>query len=83
MAFTDGRAFDELVRAAEGVPRNALNIAAKAALRAAERKVSAPDVRSAARAPPCDDGITTLAASSRAVLCPGGWCPPGGRCWYR
>jgi hypothetical protein len=50
MAFTDRRAFDELVRAAEGVPRDALNIAAKAALRAAERKVSVPDVRSAARA---------------------------------
>jgi hypothetical protein len=50
MAFTDRRAFDELVRAAEGVPRDALNIAAKAALRAAECKVSVPDVRSAARA---------------------------------
>jgi hypothetical protein len=50
MAFTDRRAFDELVRAAEGVPRDALNIAAKAALRAAERKISVPDVRSAARA---------------------------------
>jgi len=49
MAFTDRRAFDELVRAAEGVPRDALNIAAKAALRAAERKISVPDVRSAAR----------------------------------
>jgi hypothetical protein len=50
MAFTDRRAFDELVRAAEGVPRDVLNIAAKAALRAAERKVSVPDVRLAARA---------------------------------
>jgi hypothetical protein len=50
MAFTDKRAFDELVRAAEGVPRDALNIAARAALRAAGRKVSVPDVRSAARA---------------------------------
>lgn len=44
-----GARSDELVRAAEGVPREALNIAAKAALHSAERKVSVPDVRSAAR----------------------------------
>lgn len=50
MGFTDSRAFDELVRAAEGVPRDALNIAAKAALRAADRKVSVPDIRMSARA---------------------------------
>ncbi len=49
-AFTDRRAFDELVRAAEGVPRDAINIAARAALRASEKKVSVPDVRLAARA---------------------------------
>jgi hypothetical protein len=48
--FTDKRAFDELVRAAEGVPRDAINIAAKAAFRAAEGKISVPDVRVAARA---------------------------------
>lgn len=47
--FTDKRAFDELVRAAEGVPRDAINIAAKAALRAQEAKISVPDVRAAAR----------------------------------
>ncbi len=50
MGFTDKRAFDELVRAAEGVPRDAINIAAKAALRAGDRKVSVPDLRWAARA---------------------------------
>jgi hypothetical protein len=49
-AFTDRRAFDELVRAAEGVPRDAINIAARAALRASSNRVSVPDVRSAARA---------------------------------
>jgi hypothetical protein len=49
LGFTDSRAFDELVRAAEGVPRDAINIAAKAALRAGERRVSVPDVRAAAR----------------------------------
>lgn len=49
LGFTDVRAFDELVRAAEGVPRDAINIAAKAALRAAEKRISVPDVRAAAR----------------------------------
>lgn len=48
--FTDRRAFDELVRAAEGVPRDAINIAARAALRASSSKISVPDVRAAARA---------------------------------
>jgi hypothetical protein len=48
--FTDRRAFDELVRAAEGVPRDAINIAAKSALRAASKKISVNDVRFAARA---------------------------------
>ena len=48
--FTDRRAFDELVRAAEGVPRDAINIAAKAALTAGPKKISVPDVRTAARA---------------------------------
>ena len=47
--FTDRRAFDELVRAAEGVPRDAINIAAKAALRASAKKISVPDVRASAR----------------------------------
>lgn len=48
-AFTDTRAFDELVRAAEGVPRDAINIAAKAAWRAGGKKISIPDVRAASR----------------------------------
>lgn len=47
--FSDTRAFDELVRAAEGVPRDALNIASKAALRAGDSKISVPQVRVAAR----------------------------------
>jgi hypothetical protein len=50
LGFTDKRAFDELVRAAEGVPRDAINIVAKAALRAGMGKVSVADVRAAARA---------------------------------
>lgn len=48
-AFTDKRAFDELVRAAEGVPRDAINIIAKAAFRAAEARIAVSDVRAAAR----------------------------------
>lgn len=47
--FTDSRSFDELLRAAEGVPRDAINIAGKAAIRAAERKVSVHDIRAAGR----------------------------------
>ena len=39
-----------LVRAAEGVPRDAINIAAKAAIQARDRKISVPDIRRAARA---------------------------------
>ncbi|MBS3177214.1 MULTISPECIES: hypothetical protein [unclassified Pseudoclavibacter] len=47
--FTDTRAFDELVRAAEGVPRDAINIAAIAARRANDGRISIPHVRTAAR----------------------------------
>lgn len=50
ICFTDSRAFDELVRAAEGVPRDALNILGRAALHANDRQVSVPDVRRAAQA---------------------------------
>jgi hypothetical protein len=50
MGFTERRAFDELVRAAEGVPRDAINITAKAALQARDRQISVPDIRTAARA---------------------------------
>lgn len=49
IGFTDRRAFDELVRSAEGVPRDAINIAAKAALRAGDGRIGVPDVRAAAR----------------------------------
>jgi hypothetical protein len=48
--FRDRRAFDELVRAAEGVPRDAINIASKAALSAADKKISVDDVRGASQA---------------------------------
>jgi hypothetical protein len=50
IGFTDRRSFEELVRAAEGVPRDAINIAAKAAFRAGEGKIAMNDVRASARA---------------------------------
>ena len=50
LGFTDRRALDELVRAAEGVPRDALNIASAAALKASAERISVPNVRAAARA---------------------------------
>lgn len=49
LGFTDSRAFDELVRAAEGVPRDALYIAARAAIRAGANRISVPLIRDAAR----------------------------------
>jgi hypothetical protein len=48
IGFSDARAFDELARAAEGIPRDAINVLAKAAQYAAERKISVPDIRKAA-----------------------------------
>lgn len=47
--FTEKRAFEEFVRAAEGVPRDALNLLNKAALKATDRRVGVEDVRAAAR----------------------------------
>ncbi|MFW5420992.1 hypothetical protein J0910_30705 [Nocardiopsis sp. CNT-189] len=62
--FIDKRAFDELVRAAEGVPRDALYIAAKAAMKAGQEKISVPLIRDATRDWYHGDkmnGITSLA----------------------
>jgi len=47
--FTQVTALQELARAAEGVPRDAINIAALAARIAGDRKISVTDVRTAAR----------------------------------
>lgn len=46
-AFT-GKTFQELIRAAEGVPRDAINIVALAARRALNKKISIVDLRRAA-----------------------------------
>lgn len=50
IGFTDKRAFDELLRASEGVPRDAINILGKAAFKAGDSKISVPDIRTSARA---------------------------------
>jgi len=47
--FSSGKAFSELVRAGEGVPRDAINILGKAALKADEKRISLSAVRNAAR----------------------------------
>lgn len=48
-AFTQSSSFDEWVRAAEGVPRDAFNILAQAAQRANENRISIPDIRIGAK----------------------------------
>lgn len=47
--FTQGNAFDEVVRACEGVPRDAIHILSHAAQRAGEETISVADVRTAAQ----------------------------------
>ena len=47
--FTQKRAFAELVRACEGVPRDAIYILSNAAQKASDRSISIPNVRQAAR----------------------------------
>jgi hypothetical protein len=49
LAFTDKRAFEEFVRASEGVPRDAINILALAAQRALDDAISVHHVRVAAK----------------------------------
>jgi hypothetical protein len=47
--FTQGPAFDEFVRSAEGVPRDGINIIGIAAQRALDNAIGVPDIRVAAR----------------------------------
>jgi hypothetical protein len=47
--FTQANAFDEVVRACEGVPRDAINILSHAAQRAVDQTISVGDVRAAAQ----------------------------------
>lgn len=48
-AFTQKNAFDEFVRAAEGVPRDAINIIGLAAQKARDNAISIPDIRVASK----------------------------------
>jgi len=48
-AFTQVGAFEELVRASEGIPRDAINILIHSAIKADTEKISIPNIRSAAR----------------------------------
>lgn len=48
LLFTQITALQEAIRAAEGVPRDALNIVSRAALRAGDSKISTTDIRDAA-----------------------------------
>jgi len=66
IGFTDRPAFDELIRAAEGVPRDAIYIASKAALRAGARKISTPLIRAAARSWYLSDKAAALRANAGA-----------------
>jgi hypothetical protein len=65
-AFTEKRAFEEFVRAAEGVPRDAINILALAAQRALGEPISVQHVRVAAKNWYQRDKDNTVAANERA-----------------
>jgi len=47
--FTQRTAFEEFVRASEGVPRDAINIIGIAAQKAIDNQIAVPDIRNAAR----------------------------------
>lgn len=66
--FTQRNAFDEFVKAAEGVPRDAINIIAMAAQRALDEPVSVPHIRSAARAWYQRDKEAALSDEARQLL---------------
>jgi len=59
-AFAGEGAFRELVRAAEGVPRDGINVLSKAALHAADARITLRDVREAARGWYLSDKQATL-----------------------
>ncbi|MEL7006967.1 MAG: hypothetical protein AAFN93_30285, partial [Bacteroidota bacterium] len=48
-AFTQKTAFEEFVRAAEGVLRDGINVINNSALRSGDKKISVKDIRTAAR----------------------------------
>jgi hypothetical protein len=66
-AFTQQPAFAEFVRAAEGVPRDAINIAIQAAQLADDRQISINDIRTAARRWYARDKQTPVSANDTAL----------------
>jgi hypothetical protein len=66
-AFTQTTAFEEFVRAVEGVPRDAINIAEMAAQRAYAGSISVNHVRTAARDWYQRDKAPTIQSEDRAV----------------
>lgn len=66
-AFTEIRAFQEFVRAAEGVPRDAINILSLAAQKADARAIAIHDIRAAAKAWYQRDKEKAVSANSEAT----------------
>ncbi len=66
LGFTQRRAFEEFVRAAEGVPRDGINILSLAAQRANEAQISIEHIRSAATAWYQRDKDNAVRANERA-----------------
>ena len=66
IAFTQSAVFDELVRAAEGVPRDAINVLSLAAQLAGNDAISMTDIRSAARRWYLRDKESAVAANLEA-----------------
>jgi hypothetical protein len=67
-AFTQRNAFDEFVKASEGVPRDAINIIAMAATYAGDDVISVPYLRAAARAWYQRDKEAALSDEARSLL---------------
>ncbi len=66
-AFTQRNALDELVRAAEGVPRDAINIVRIAAQRAGDDPIAVEDVRASARRWYTSDKETAVQSNPEAA----------------
>lgn len=67
-AFTQIGAFEELVRASEGIPRDAINILIHSAIKADTDKISIPHIRAAARSWFNTDKEKSVNAKSEAKL---------------
>lgn len=68
VTFTQIGAFEELVRASEGIPRDAINILIHSAIKADNDKISIPYIRSAARSWYSTDKEKSVNAKSEAKM---------------